>query len=251
MRVVSLVPSWTETLIECGITVVGRTRFCIHPEAVVTKIPAIGGTKNVHADLIKKLQPNVVLFDREENPKEVYESLKLLLPDTVFIDTHVTSFQSSLKELERLSIIFQSASMKELSSEGKILFEKLKKKDFPQETVPFQVSALDGQLKDFSKVRYVIWKNPWMCVSAETFIGSLLKLLGIPLVPENSENRYPAFDLEAEKESFFYLFSSEPFPFHQEKQKPQNCFGAVVDGEAYSWFGYRSIKLWTKFINGQ
>ncbi|MBM7456943.1 hypothetical protein HNR62_002845 [Oceanisphaera litoralis] len=31
MRVVFMVPSWTETLIECGVNVVGRTRYCVHP----------------------------------------------------------------------------------------------------------------------------------------------------------------------------------------------------------------------------
>ena len=46
MRVVSLVPSWTETLIEAGVDVVGRTRFCLHPRDRVKSIPAVGGTKD-------------------------------------------------------------------------------------------------------------------------------------------------------------------------------------------------------------
>ena len=48
MRVVSLVPSLTETLIDCGVNVVGRTRFCIHPADRVHDIPAVGGTKQVN-----------------------------------------------------------------------------------------------------------------------------------------------------------------------------------------------------------
>lgn len=46
VRVISMVPSWTETLIYCGIEVVGRTRYCIHPEEA-QKISVVGGTKDI------------------------------------------------------------------------------------------------------------------------------------------------------------------------------------------------------------
>jgi hypothetical protein len=46
MRVVSFVPSWTETLLECGVNVVGRTRYCIHPTEKIQNIAIIGGTKD-------------------------------------------------------------------------------------------------------------------------------------------------------------------------------------------------------------
>ncbi|MCW8946529.1 MAG: helical backbone metal receptor, partial [Sedimenticola sp.] len=45
MRVVSLIPSITETLIECSVNLVGRSRFCIHPEPKIQTIPAVAGTK--------------------------------------------------------------------------------------------------------------------------------------------------------------------------------------------------------------
>ena len=44
---ISMVPSWTETLIAAGANVVGRTRFCVHPKDAVAVIPSFGGTKTL------------------------------------------------------------------------------------------------------------------------------------------------------------------------------------------------------------
>ncbi len=54
-RIVSLVPSLTELLIDLDLTesIAGRTRFCIHPENIVREIPIIGGTKNPNLDKIR------------------------------------------------------------------------------------------------------------------------------------------------------------------------------------------------------
>ena len=54
MRVVSFVPSWTETLISAQVEVVGRTRFCIHPEGEIKSIPVVGGTKNINLERFKE-----------------------------------------------------------------------------------------------------------------------------------------------------------------------------------------------------
>ena len=66
----SLVPSWTETLICAGVDVVGRTRFCIHPEGKVGSIAALGGTKNLKSQELMNLKPDLIILDQEENPKE-------------------------------------------------------------------------------------------------------------------------------------------------------------------------------------
>ena len=67
MRVVSLVPSWTETLLACGVNVVGRTRFCIHPAEKVESIPAIGGTKDLNRESLSELKPDLLLLDEPTN----------------------------------------------------------------------------------------------------------------------------------------------------------------------------------------
>ncbi|MEX2368736.1 MAG: helical backbone metal receptor, partial [Balneolaceae bacterium] len=42
----------------------GRTRFCIHPEHKINRIPIIGGTKNPRIDKIKDLRPDLILANR-------------------------------------------------------------------------------------------------------------------------------------------------------------------------------------------
>ena len=78
MRVISLVPSLTLTLAELGLNksqLVGRTPWCIHPESFVQNVPVVGGTKTPNLNKIRNAQPDLVILDREENPKEFYEAL--------------------------------------------------------------------------------------------------------------------------------------------------------------------------------
>ena len=76
MRIVSLVPSLTLTLFDLGLdakSIVGRTPWCIHPSEHVGKVPVVGGTKTPNRSKIKAAQPDLVVMDRDENPKEIYD----------------------------------------------------------------------------------------------------------------------------------------------------------------------------------
>ncbi|MGB1766593.1 MAG: ABC transporter substrate-binding protein, partial [Poseidonia sp.] len=76
MRIVSLVPSLTLTLFDFGLdatSIVGRTPWCIHPADEVSNVPVVGGTKTPNLGKIKAAKPDVVVMDRDENPKAVYE----------------------------------------------------------------------------------------------------------------------------------------------------------------------------------
>lgn len=64
MKVISWVPSWTETLIRAGVQVIGRTRYCVHPKGQVQKTPIVGGTKDVDWTAIRGLRPDWVLLDK-------------------------------------------------------------------------------------------------------------------------------------------------------------------------------------------
>src|SRR5512135_1783447 len=77
-RVVSLVPSWTETLFALGLSseVVGVTKFCVEPVATVASIPKIGGTKNPDIGEIVKLEPELVIANAEENRREDVERIR-------------------------------------------------------------------------------------------------------------------------------------------------------------------------------
>lgn len=94
---ISLVPSWTETLIACDVNVVGRTRFCIHPQSA-NALPVVGGTKDLDWHKVRELRPDLLIVDREEN----LEWMKSESPCRV-VDTHVTSLQDVASELDVLA----------------------------------------------------------------------------------------------------------------------------------------------------
>ena len=78
MRVVSLVPSLTDTLFALGLTtkeVVGRTPWCIHPVEMVDQVMVVGGTKTPNLGKIRSLKPDLIVMDKEENPLPVYQEL--------------------------------------------------------------------------------------------------------------------------------------------------------------------------------
>src|ERR671938_938029 len=78
MRIVSLCPSLTELVFDLGRgdTLVGRTKFCVHPADRVGAVPSVGGTKNPKVDRIVALAPDLVLLNEEENRREDAEALR-------------------------------------------------------------------------------------------------------------------------------------------------------------------------------
>src|SRR5512139_3602968 len=77
-RVVSLVPSMTESLFELGFgeTLVGITDYCIYPEERLEGLPRLGGPKNPRLEDIIALQPELVLANWEENTRRTVETLE-------------------------------------------------------------------------------------------------------------------------------------------------------------------------------
>ncbi len=63
-----------------GEAVAGITKFCIHPDSWFRTKPRIGGTKTVHFDKVKALQPDLILANKEENVQEQVEALTILAP---------------------------------------------------------------------------------------------------------------------------------------------------------------------------
>jgi ABC-type Fe3+-hydroxamate transport system substrate-binding protein len=238
VRIISLVPSWTETLIESGIYPVGRTRFCIHPKDKVASIPIVGGTKTADWNLIREMKPDLLILDREENPRDFSEK------NIPFWASHVTDGESLSRALKELAEIFKNEKLKLLSQLANQINE------FKNTEEKLQLAILD-QLTPFEKNQefaYMIWRHPWMSVAKETYIGFVLQKLGIKLHDWQMPNvKYPEVLLEP---NLNYLFSSEPFPFAKKKNEllMLNLKGAIVDGEKISWFGIRSLNFLQKSL---
>src|ERR1700740_408659 len=81
-RIISAVPSQTELLFDLGLNdeIISVTKFCIHPEDKVKQKTKIGGTKQLNIDLIKKLNPDLIIGNKEENERGQMEELMRHFP---------------------------------------------------------------------------------------------------------------------------------------------------------------------------
>ena len=81
-RIISLVPSQTELLYDLGLEerIVGITKFCVHPFHFKSTKKVVGGTKTVHIEKIKALQPDIIICNKEENTQEMVTELSAICP---------------------------------------------------------------------------------------------------------------------------------------------------------------------------
>ncbi|AZA79837.1 cobalamin-binding protein [Chryseobacterium sp. G0186] len=228
MKIVSLVPSITEALFDLGLTeneVIGRTKFCIHPQDKVKNVAVIGGTKNINIDKIKALQPDLILANKEENIKEQVEVLMDNFKVTV---TNVETIEDNyylLKNLGRL-----------LGKEERAQLFNLKIYDILNQ----------AKLETPVKTAYLIWNNPYMTVGSDTFIHKILTEIGFENIFRN-QTRYPVITSEDLADADVIMLSSEPFPFKEKHIQEMKAIYPdkkimIVDGEAFSWYGTHIAK---------
>ena len=237
-RIISLVPSQTELLIDLGLeeNIVGVTKFCIHPKHLLKTKTIVGGTKNIKVDRIKNLQPDIILCNKEENTKEIVEACQQIA------FTHVSDIFTLTDSLELISLY---GSFFEKQVEAKKMINKLESK-----IIDFKKFI---ENKKSRKVAYFIWRNPWMVAASNTFINHLLELNKFENVYANAK-RYPEVNIKdiLKKKPELILLSSEPFPFKEKhiteiKEHTSNSTPILVDGEYFSWYGSRLLKAFDYF----
>lgn len=249
MRIVSLTPSWTETLIETGLDVVGRTRYCVHPTDRVDEIPVVGGTKDLDWSAVTRLEPDLLVLDEEENPRWMAEQSPV-----PWLASRVTAVMDAPRELRRFADRTSSATIADLADryEEAVSVAEARRHGLGLE-IRREWSRLPGIIEwirppeqEIHQLLYLIWRKPWMSVGAKTYIGSMIKLLGLSdLLPPTTE-RYPVVHPERfVPEHTLTLLSSEPFPFESRREAVEELRGplAIVDGEAFGWFGIRSLRF--------
>jgi ABC-type Fe3+-hydroxamate transport system substrate-binding protein len=236
-RIISVVPSQTELLYDLGLKdrVVGITKFCIHPSDWFKNKQRIGGTKNLYLDKIAKLNPDLIIANKEENTKSEIEALQKLYP---VYTSDISNLIQSIEMIKDIGVITNTDKKSCLIAKNiQVEFDKLSNQKFKNKT------AL-----------YLIWKNPYMSINQNRFINDMMKRCGFHNVITSSEN-YPEVSEKEIKEldPDLILLSSEPFPFkeHHIEEFQNICPKSkviLVDGEFYSWYGSRLIDAPKYFI---
>ena len=105
MRIVSLCPSITESLVALGLggSLVGVTRYCVHPREALEGIPRVGGTKNPDLAAIAALEPDLVFCNAEENRAADVAELSRRHRVDVSHPTRVTQVPPLLRRLGELT----------------------------------------------------------------------------------------------------------------------------------------------------
>jgi ABC-type hemin transport system substrate-binding protein len=233
MRIVSVVPSITELVCDLGLEtqLVGITKFCVQPPHLLRQIPHIGGTKTLRIEAIKKLQPDLVIANKEENTREQIEEIARFSKVLV---TDVPNYQAAIEMITTVGDITDTRHTADLlKSKIEAGYQSLTKAKPLTESSP--------------SVIYLIWQNPWMTVGNDTFVHSMLKIVGFRNV-FSAHKRYPELSDEAieKAQPDFVFLSSEPFPFKQKHQARLKALCpkariVLVDGEAFSWYGSRML----------
>ena len=226
-RIVSLVPSQTELLVDLGLRdkLVGITKFCVHPPELRKQVQLIGGTKNVKVKLLESLNPDLIVGNKEENNQADIEALEQKLP------TWMSDIFNLDNALEMIRQVGDITGTQEKASE---IVSKIKT----------NFAGLDGLKQQGKSVLYLIWRKPYLAAGTNTFIDSMLTTLGFQNAMK--QNRYPEVELKELNPDFIFL-SSEPYPFKEKHiEELENLFPGsqvlLVDGEYFSWYGSRLIE---------
>jgi ABC-type Fe3+-hydroxamate transport system substrate-binding protein len=237
MRIISLVPSITETLFELGLAdqIVGITTFCQHPKNKVASKEKVGGTKNPDRQKILQLKPDVILLNEEENRKE----------DANFFRSQGITIKVSFPAnvIEAADLVKQLGDDFGASEKGSILRDEI-------------LRTCDSIHFDRRwKTLILIWKRPYWTVNDSTYVHSICESVGLQNVFARSKDRYPQLTdvdiMTADPE--LVLFPDEPYVFRDkdinEFQDQYPNVTAVInkrllklDGSYLTWHGSRTLK---------
>jgi ABC-type Fe3+-hydroxamate transport system substrate-binding protein len=224
-RVVSLVPSLTESLFDLGAgdAVAGATDFCIYPEDI--SCPRVGGTKNPDVAAIRDLQPDLVYMNLEENLRRHGEEIEQFAP--VFVTE-----PKNVDDVESLIGVLGAIHHREPRAQELVEMLRAERRTLPQRTFTFACA---------------IWKKPWMWCGGDTYVSALVEAAGGTNVLRHRD-RYPEMDLDcmASVEPQVIFLPDEPYAFTagDAAEVATGTNARVIGpfpGHLFTWHGTRTI----------
>jgi ABC-type Fe3+-hydroxamate transport system substrate-binding protein len=236
-RIVSLVPSITETLCGLGLAdaLVGITVYCVEPRDVVSTKTRIGGEKNPDLEKIRGLEPDLVIANIEENLRDHVDTLRSWsIPVWVTYPRTVAEGIRLIAELG--SVTGTEARARAMLSDIEPLYERV---------------VTSAARRPPVAVFYPIWRGPYMTINRDTYIHDMLRVCGGRNVFADRPERYPTVTLDevAAQRPAVILLPDEPFRFRRAHvadfagyaEVPAVRDGRIhlVDGKPFSWHGPR------------
>lgn len=237
MRVVSLVPSWTEALFAIGCDereLVGITKWCVRPAGLVDRVERVGGTKDPSVPRIVELAPDVVIANREENRREDVEAL--VAAGVRVLVTDVRTARDAGRETVAIGrAVGRAGPALDLAARIDSTVERVGNASRGREPVP---------------VFCPIWRREWMSINGDTFAHDVLRLAGARNVCADLADRYPLVSPQEAlaRGAEVALLPSEPYPFQEKHVEELVAAGfarsrvALVDGEWLTWYGPRMLE---------
>ncbi len=237
-RIISLVPSITETLFALGLEerLVGVTRYCTEPSARVGTKARVGGQKNPDLKTIQSLRPDLVIANIEENRREDVEALEGT--GIAVYTTFPRTVQQGIEMIRELGHVTRT--------------------DEGAEAIALGIARICQEISEEAKkerpvrVFCPVWRKPYMSINRDTYIHDVLQTCGGKNIFADKQARYPQVSLEeiADLEVEVILLPDEPYPFDPRHLAdfqpfkgliPALATGRVhfIDGKALSWYGPR------------
>lgn len=235
MRIVSLVPSATETLLALGVRPVACTRFCEQPG-----IPAVGGTKNPDIAAIVGLAPDLVIVNDEENRREDADALR-----AAGLRLHEMSPRSFDEVAPAVAALADAIGAEVPPSSRRSSSGGSSSGGSSSGAPKVPATALPVR-----RATVFVWRRPWMILTADTYGASLLACLGYEQTEVDGAapgDRYPVVTLDAVAAAGpdVVVLPDEPFAFDERHRVEVAAAvpGAgvrCVDGRDLFWWGVRT-----------
>jgi ABC-type Fe3+-hydroxamate transport system substrate-binding protein len=201
----------------------------VEPADALAGLARVRGTKNPDLEAVRRLEPDLVVANAEENRK--LDVQRLEAGGVAVFVTMPTTVAGAVAELRELA-----AAVGDLPAAA----------DLDAELVAAVAAAY--RERPARRVRYAcaVWRDPWMWLGRRTYAADLLGLAGGAPVLDDPATRYPrlAPEVMAALGPELVLLPSEPYRFGPaDAAEVAAGFGAarveLVDGRALTWYGPR------------
>lgn len=212
-RVISLVPSATETLLALGADVIACTRFCEQP-----RLRHVGGTKNPDLAAIIELQPDLVVVDEEENRREDADALTA---------AGLELFVTAVRDVAGARAVVDALALA------------------VARPCPVDPGLPTPPSSPTRSAFVPIWRRPWMTINGDTFGADMLRHVGVDVVTAAAPDRYPTVELNDVGTPDLVVVPSEPYEFtdaHLGELAAAFPTATIVrvDGQDLFWWGTRT-----------